>query len=77
MSTDDIRTAAHVVREEFDDPYALARKRVASDGVTLFVRLADQSVVHARSREHAFRETLDGAPRYIDWGQTAPPTGCT
>ena len=69
MSMDDIRAAAQVVRDEFDDPYALARKRIATDGVTLFVRLADESVVHARSRQHAFREILDGYLRYIDWGR--------
>ena len=69
MSMDDIRTTAQVVRDEFDDPYALARRRIATDGVTLFARLADQCVVHARSRQQAFREILDGHLRYIDWGR--------
>jgi uncharacterized protein (DUF433 family) len=69
LSMDEVRTAAELVRTEFDDPYALARKRIATDGVTLFVRLADESVVHAASRQVAIREVLDRHLRYIDWGR--------
>nr|WP_168218389.1 hypothetical protein [Nocardioides eburneiflavus] len=39
MSLADIKKAAAIVRAEFDDPYALASKRIATDGVTVFVRL--------------------------------------
>jgi hypothetical protein len=44
----DIRRAADLVRREFDDPYALASQRIATDGVGLFVRFADEFLVHAR-----------------------------
>ena len=38
---------------EFDDPYALAHRRVVTDGVALFVRMADKSYVHARDLQIA------------------------
>jgi hypothetical protein len=44
----DIRRAADLARSEFKDPYALANERIATDGIGLFVRVADESVVHAR-----------------------------
>lgn len=64
---DDIRRAAELVREEFDDPYALAHRRIATDGVALFVRMADESFVHARDRQLAFPEVLREHLRYIEW----------
>lgn len=67
MPMDEIRAAAEIVRREFDDPYALAHKRIATDGVTLFVRLADESVVHAHSGQLAIREVMRDYLRYIDW----------
>jgi uncharacterized protein (DUF433 family) len=67
LSMHEIRLAADVVRKEFDDPYALARKRIATDGVTVFVRIADESLVHARTGQLAIREVLDEHLRYIDW----------
>ncbi|TDC49850.1 DUF433 domain-containing protein [Jiangella ureilytica] len=67
MPLADIRKAAEIVRAEFDDPYALASRRIATDGVAVFVRLADDSLVHARDSQGAFREVLDGCLRYIEW----------
>lgn len=67
MPMHDIRAAAQVVRQEFDDPYALARKRIATDGVTLFVRLADERLVQASTGQGAIREVLDEHLRYIEW----------
>jgi len=64
---DEIRIAVEHVRRDFDDPYALARKRIATDGVSLFVRLADESFIHARTGQLAIREVLTRHLRYIDW----------
>ena len=64
---DDIRRAAELVREEFDDPFALAHRRIATDGVALFVRMADESFVHARDRQLALPEVLREHLRYIEW----------
>lgn len=69
MSMAEIRAAVEMVRKEFDDPYALASKRIASDGVTLFVRLADERLVQARTNQTAIREVLEKHLRYIDWAQ--------
>jgi hypothetical protein len=41
LSMDEIRGAAELVREEFNDPYALAHRRIVTDGVALFVRMTD------------------------------------
>lgn len=67
LPMNEIRLAAEMVRDEFDDPYALARKRIATDGVTAFVRLADESLVHAHSGQFAIREVLCEHLRYIEW----------
>lgn len=64
---DDIRRAAELVREEFDDPFALAHRRIATDGIALFVKMADESFVHARDRQLAFPEVIREHLRYIDW----------
>lgn len=69
----DIKKAAEIVRAEFEDPYALASKRIATDGVAVFVRLADDSLVHARDKQGAIREVLDGYLRYIDWADDGSP----
>jgi uncharacterized protein (DUF433 family) len=67
MPMADIRTAAEIVRTEFDDPFALATRRIATDGVAVFVRLADESMIRARDHQHAIKEVLENYPHYIDW----------
>lgn len=69
MTMEEIRAAAALVREEFDDPCALARKRIATDGVKLFVRVADDSLVHGATRQLAIREVVQDYLRNIDWGK--------
>lgn len=49
LPMDDIRKAAELVRQEFNDPYALAHRRIVTDGVALFVRLADESYARTGS----------------------------
>jgi uncharacterized protein (DUF433 family) len=73
MPLDDIRKAAGLVRAEFDDPYALARRRIATDGVSVFVRLADESLVQARDQQRAFREVIEGHLRHIEWDTSGNP----
>ena len=68
LPMDEIRKAAELVREEFDDPYALAHRRIVTDGVALFVRMADESYVHARDRQIAISDVLEEHLRRIDWG---------
>jgi uncharacterized protein (DUF433 family) len=67
MPMDEIRRAAAIVRAEFDDPYALAKRRIATDGVAVFVRLADESLIRARDHQHAIRDILEHHLHDIDW----------
>jgi uncharacterized protein (DUF433 family) len=69
----DVRRAAEIVRREFDDPYALAQERIATDGVGVFVRLADDSIIHARDRQGALREVIEEHLRYITWDAEGRP----
>jgi hypothetical protein len=73
MPMDDIRDAATLVRNEFDDPYALATRRIATDGVAVFVRLADRSLVRARDHQHAIKDILEKHLRHVDWDETGTP----
>lgn len=68
-----IEDAARLVREEFDDPYALARQRLATDGVAVFVRMADESLVQAHDRQIAIRDVLDHHLDYITWDSAGDP----
>lgn len=65
---DEIRAAVAAVRDEFDDPYALASQRLATDGVALFVRLADRGLLHPPTGQLALPDVLDGHLRAIEWG---------
>ncbi|MEJ7630494.1 MAG: DUF433 domain-containing protein, partial [Nocardioidaceae bacterium] len=67
MPMDEIRRAAAIVRAEFDDPFVLAKRRIATDGVAVFVRLADESMVRARDHQHAIKEVLESHLHDIEW----------
>jgi uncharacterized protein (DUF433 family) len=73
FSLHDVRHAADLARSEFDDPYALASERVATDGVGLFVRIADESIVHARDHQLAMPEVITEYLTYISWDATGQP----
>ncbi|WP_415853767.1 DUF433 domain-containing protein [Sinomonas sp. G460-2] len=73
FSMGDIRRASRLVREEFKDPYALAKRRIATDGVKLFVRLADESIVHVRDHQRAFPEVIAESLTYITWSAEGAP----
>jgi uncharacterized protein (DUF433 family) len=67
LSMDEIRSASELVRREFDDPYALAHRRIVTDGVALFVKVADESYVHARDQQIAITRVLEEHLKQIDW----------
>lgn len=64
LPMDEIRRAAAIVRAEFDDPFALAKRRIATDGVAVFVRLADESLIRARDHQQAIKEVLELLARH-------------
>lgn len=72
-SMDEVRRAAAIVREEFDDEYALASQRIASDGIDLFVRLADDSLLQVKSNQLGIREVLADYLRYVTWDDEGRP----
>ncbi len=74
FSLAEIQSAAEMVRREFDDPFALASRRIASDGVSLFVRLASQDYVQARTGQVAIREVLQEHLEFIEWDTDGAPS---
>jgi uncharacterized protein (DUF433 family) len=73
-SMEDIRRGAEFIRRELDDEYALASRRMATDGVALFVRMADDSLIHVRGNQFAIKEVLDDYLRFITWDEHGLPS---
>ncbi|OZC52044.1 DUF433 domain-containing protein [Rhodococcus sp. WWJCD1] len=65
-----IRETVADVRATFDTPYALATKRIATDGIDIFV---DHGGELARAGDHQkpFREMIEGYLRYITWSDNS------
>lgn len=70
----DVRLAAEYVRREFGDEYALASQRIATDGVAIFVELADKSLVHVRDNQLGIREVLTDYLKFIRWDDQGRPS---
>lgn len=68
LSTSSVRQAATAVRREFDTPYALATKKIATDGIDIFIQYADQEdLARAHDGQRPIREVVTGYLRYIEW----------
>jgi uncharacterized protein (DUF433 family) len=67
LSMPKIREAATVVREEFDTPYGLATRRIATDGVDIFTEIQGGELVRVRDRQQPFREVIEDYLRYVHW----------
>lgn len=72
IKMDEIRRIAAIVRSEFDDEYALASQRIATDGANLFVTLADESLVN-QHHQAPFREVIEAHLRLIHWDRQGKP----
>lgn len=68
-----IEAAAATVRHEFGTEYALASQRLASDGVALFIKTADEGLVHAVNGDQAIREVLQDFLRFVSWDDQGAP----
>lgn len=68
-----ITEAAAFVRREFKDPYALASRRIASDGVGLFVEVWEHGFVHTATQQVAIKEVLQEHLRFITWADDGTP----
>jgi uncharacterized protein (DUF433 family) len=62
-----IRDAAAAVRREFDTPYGLATKRIATDGVDIFVHYADDDLARVGDNQQPIREFINDYLRFITW----------
>ncbi len=70
FSTARISEAVAALRTEFDTEYALASKRIASDGIDLFLEFSDGEYARVHDRQIPVKEFITGYLRYIDWGDT-------
>ncbi len=60
--------AAAAVRTEFGTPYGLATRRIATDGVDIFVYYAHgDELERARDQQRPIREVIDDYLTYITW----------
>lgn len=69
---DEIRRIATIVRNEYNDPFALASQRIASDQASLFAQLADDSLVN-QHHQAPIREVIEEHLKFIHWDDEGKP----
>lgn len=69
LSMPNVRQAALRVRQEFDTPYALASKRIATDGVDIFIQYAEDDLERAHDGQRPIREVISEHLRYVEWNE--------
>jgi|KBSSwiStaDraftv2_1062776.scaffolds.fasta_scaffold03943_7 uncharacterized protein (DUF433 family) len=65
-----IRNVVDDVREEFNTEYALATKKIATDGIDLFIEHVDGELSRAGDRQAPIREVITDYLRYITFDAT-------
>jgi len=63
----EIREAAAAVRKAFDTPYGLVSKRIATDGVDIFVEHGFGDLRRARDNQAPIQEVVARYLRYLNW----------
>ena len=63
----EIREAAAAVRDAFDTPYGLVSRRIATDGVDIFVEHGLGDLRRARDGQAPIREVVADYLRYLSW----------
>ncbi|MFF1276360.1 DUF433 domain-containing protein [Streptomyces marokkonensis] len=63
----EIREAAAAVRDAFDTPYGLVSKRVATDGVDIFIEHGWGDLRRARDGQVPIQEVVSDYLRYLNW----------
>ncbi|GGZ81415.1 DUF433 domain-containing protein [Streptomyces bluensis] len=63
----EIREAAAAVRDAFDTPYGLVSKRIATDGVDIFVEHGLGDLRRARDGQAPIQEVVSDYLRYLTW----------
>jgi uncharacterized protein (DUF433 family) len=67
LKKSEIRDAAAEVRRSFDTPYALATKKITTDGVDIFVHYADDELARIKDGQRPFRDMIGDYLYYINW----------
>lgn len=68
LSADKVRAAAADVRDQFGTEYGLATRRIATDGVDVFVHYLDSDeIARAGDRQLPIRRVIDDYLRYVMW----------
>jgi uncharacterized protein (DUF433 family) len=68
LSTEKIQAAAADVRTQFGTEYGLATRRIATDGVDVFVHYLDSDeIARAGDRQMPIRQVIDDYLRYVVW----------
>jgi len=62
-----VRDAAAAIRREFDTPYGLATKRIATDGVDIFIEHAGRELARAFDGQTPIKDIIQGDLKYIAW----------
>lgn len=68
-----VRGAAAAIREEFDTSYGLATKRIATDGIDIFVEHAGRELARAYDGQAPIREIIENDLTFIDWDKDETP----
>lgn len=58
------------VRENFDTDFALASKRIATDGIDIFIDHNDGEIARVGDHQTLLREVVGGYLKYITWSET-------
>ncbi len=70
LRTKTIEQAAAAVRREFGTEYGLATKKIATDGIDIFIEYAESGdLARAHDGQRPIRETIQDYLRYIDWDE--------
>lgn len=70
LSTHKIQAAAADIRTQFGTEYALATRRIATDGVDVFIHYLDtDEIARAGDRQMPIRQVIDDYLRYIVWDE--------
>ena len=68
LSSDKIKSVAADIRTEFDTEYGLATRRIATDGIDVFVHYLDSDeIARAGDRQMPIRQVIDDYLQYIVW----------
>jgi len=67
LSMNKIRDAAAEVRNAFGTEFGLATRKIATDGIDIFLDYAPDDIARVGDRQRPIREVLDGYLHYIEW----------